>query len=243
MEFFQNFFSFVNIVIGIVSIIILFNIIKTEYPRFYKILCKFLFYLLIIIIVTYLFADIILSFVDSFYETPISIGIGNIKLEKITFLANSPLESNQIVDLRAQFLEADTDFQNKYDQMISKVNRATYLYNNNVAYVEYSLKNKDFAMSMKEGIPERDFYTAIEEVESLAKQIKQDAELLKDKLAIVTNLDSRAHYTSTKYTNSTYHELYSNLNHYQTGTPQLPSWLAYADHSKFKYVDVIEYKK
>lgn len=224
MELLQIFFYFLNIAIGIGSIIVLFYLIKTDYPGFYKILCKFLFSLIIILTV-YLFIYLSLSFVNTFFEIPIPIGIENIGIENITFLTNSPIEFDQIIDLQARFAEADVDFQNKYDHMISKVNRATYLYNNNVSYMEYSIKNKDFAMNMKAGITERDFYTAIDEVESLVKQIKQDAELLKHKLEIVTNLDSRIHYNigDRKFSGDRYNELYSNLTNYQTGTPKLPN--------------------
>jgi len=204
--------SFYHVIVGICiirSIYYYLIIFKTEYFILFKNLYRFIFCLLLITILIY---SSVLYF-NALLETPIN--YDEILINNKNFLSLSPIDFSNILNPSKElFLQEDLKFQKGYFELMSKVNRLTYVFNNYITDISYDASHKVMP-DIDSGCGNDGDEIIVDEFHKLRCGIKKDATDLLKKLDKVSELESQIGVINKKYSVSKCEELHSTISSYK----------------------------
>lgn len=176
---------------------------KIEHPYLYKIFCRFIFFLLLTILITYLFILFShISFSDTYIEST------EISIKNKHFLAWAPLESTPenlpkiLEDLKKLFTTELNFFNTKKVELFSEVDKLKDYCSNNIQCIVYSYSTDSIVTHVNDELTNQEMNTVRANLNQNSKTIRENAGFLLKKLALIEAIDGEIHYYTNDRINS-----------------------------------------
>lgn len=176
---------------------------KIEHPYLYKIFCRFIFFLLLTILIIYLFILFFhISFSDTYIEST------EISIKNKHFLAWAPIDSTPedlpkvLEDLKKIFTKELNFFNTKKVELFSEVDKLKDYCSNNIKCIDYSCNTGIKTVHVNAELTNQEMNNVRANLNQTTQTIRANAGILLKKLAIIEAIDGEIHYYTSDRVNS-----------------------------------------